>query len=217
MRTTAAHAFAGVVPSAGSSRRMGRSKALLELDDATFVHRAVRSLAGGGCEPILVVVATGEDAVAAEARRAGARVLHNPDPGEGPITSLRLALAEVGARVEGIVYLPVDHPLVRPETVALLLYEARASDAPIVLPVHEGRRGHPAVFRAELFAELADPGLEGGARTVVHGHLAAARLVEVDDPGVLADIDTPEAYADLLGAAPPTSAPPPARGDPEGE
>jgi molybdenum cofactor cytidylyltransferase len=65
--------------------------------------------------------------------------------------------------------------------------------------MHHGKRGHPAVFGAALFAELADPSLEGGARTVVHRHLDRALLVDVEDAGVLTDIDTPEAYAAALG------------------
>jgi len=90
---------------------------------------------------------------------------------------------------------PVDHPLVRPETVTALLMAFAESDAPLILPVHSGERGHPALFRRDLFPELLDPNLEGGARTVVHGHLDAARLVPVEDAGVITGIDTPESYA----------------------
>ena len=178
---------------------MGRPKALLELEGRTFVHRVVRALAEGGCAPVLVVTAPGDDEVAAEARGAGARTVMNPDPGEGPITSLRLAIGKLDEAVAGLAYLPVDHPLVRPETVAHLLSEARASGALLTIPMRGNKRGHPPIFRRPLFAELADPALEGGARTVVHRHLGAAELVPVDDPGVTADIDTPESYRAAAG------------------
>jgi CTP:molybdopterin cytidylyltransferase MocA len=178
---------------------MGRPKAMLPLEGETFLQRTVRTLRAGGCDPVLVVVAAGEKQLAAEAERAGARVLFNPDPGEGPITSLRLALAAIGDSVAGFAYLPVDHPMVRPATVATLLDAARSTGAKLTVPRHRGKRGHPAVFGAGLFAELADPTLEGGARTVVHRHLEGAVLVDVDDAGVLTDIDTPEAYAAVLG------------------
>jgi molybdenum cofactor cytidylyltransferase len=123
----------------------------------------------------------------------------NPAPGEGPITSLRVALASLGTSVAGFAYLPVDHPMVRADTVAKLLEAARAADATLTVPMFEGKRGHPAVFGRALFEELADPGLQGGAKTVVHRHLPEALLVEVDDVGVLTDIDTPEAYTAVLG------------------
>jgi molybdenum cofactor cytidylyltransferase len=147
---------------------------------------------------VLVVVAEGDEVLAAEATAAGARVLENAAPGDGPITSLRLALAALGDSVEGLAYLPVDHPMVRADTVSALLAAARAAGAALTLPVHRGERGHPAIFGAALFAELSDQALEGGARTVVHRHLHEALLVEVQDAGVLSDIDTPEAYASVL-------------------
>ena len=194
--------FAGVIPSAGSSLRMGRPKALLEVDGETFLRRAVQTLATAGCEPVFVVVAEGDDTTAAEAERAGALVLTNPDPGEGPITSFRIALAALADSVAGVAYLPVDHPMVRTRTVATLLEAALSTDAPLIVPIFGSERGHPALFSADLFPELSDPALEGGARTVVHRHLLEALLVEVDDPGVVTDIDTPEAYGAAIAGRP---------------
>lgn len=194
--------FAGVVPSAGASRRMGRSKALLHLEGRSFLHHVVRALMEGGCDPVLVVVAEGDEALLDEAHRTGARTLVNADPGEGPITSLRLAIGALGDTVDGIAYLPVDHPLVLPATVARLLAAARHSQALLTLPMHGPKRGHPPVFRTGIFHELVDPSLEGGARIVVHRHLADACLVETEDAGVIADIDTPELYAEVMSDGP---------------
>ena len=194
--------YAGVVPSAGASVRMGLPKALLPVGDETFMARTVSALRGGGCDAVFAVVAEGDERAALEAERAGATVLINPDPGEGPITSLRLALDALDDSAAGLVYLPVDHPLVDAATVRVLLEAARAADAALTLPVYQGERGHPAVFGAALFAELSDRDLEGGARTVTHRHLADALLVEVGDAGVITDIDTPEMYEEAMGSRP---------------
>lgn len=192
--------FAGVVPAAGASRRMGEPKGLLRIDGVPFVRRVVEALRAAGCAPVLVVVAEGDAAVAAEADAAGATILENPDPGEGPITSLRMAIGALDEDVDGLVYLPLDHALVTADAVSRLLLEARRSDAPLTIPVHGDKRGHPAVFRRQLFSELGDPGLQGGARTVVHRHLQESRMVPFDDPSVITDIDTPEAYAAAIQA-----------------
>jgi molybdenum cofactor cytidylyltransferase len=201
---TTADRFAGVIPSAGSSLRMGSPKALLQIGGETFLSRTIRALASGGCDPVLVVVPDGNpqltQRLADTAAQAGGHVLFNADPGDGPITSLRLAIDALGNSVAGLAYLPVDHPMVRPDTVATLLAAARDEEpTALTVPTHRGKRGHPAVFGAGLFSELSDRALEGGARAVVHRHLEHARLVEVEDAGVIIDIDTPEAYAAAVG------------------
>jgi CTP:molybdopterin cytidylyltransferase MocA len=180
---------------------MGTSKALLDAGGRSFLSAVVGALVGGGCDPVVVVVAPGQDAEERHARAAGATVLVNPDPGEGPITSLRLALASLSSDTVGVAFCPVDHPLLQAETVAQLLAVFGAGDAPVVLPTMEGQRGHPAVFRNTTFADLLDPALEGGARTVVHRFMGATALVEVTDRGVVTDVDTPGAYREAFGSA----------------
>ena len=160
------------------------------------------ALRDGGCDPILVVYDPAEPAVSAEARRleveAGVITLENPEPGEGPITSLRLALSHLPEHCEGVAWLPLDYPLVDGPVVGRLLEAAAESGAPLTLPMHAEKRGHPALFRRPLFAELVDPELAGGARIVVHRHLSEACIVPFDENAVVIDVDTPEAYDALL-------------------
>lgn len=202
---------AGVVPAAGASARMGTPKGLLQLEGSTFARRVTAALRDGGCDPVLFVVRAGDTRLAAEARAAGATVLENPDPGPGPLSSLRLALGHLAGTADHVVWLPLDHPRVQARTVEALIAEARTHDAPVTLPVHEDSRGHPAVFGRAVFAELLDPDLDGGARTVVHRHLGSARLVDTDDPGVLLDVDTPAEYRALVAGDEPASTPTPPR------
>ncbi|RMH17111.1 MAG: nucleotidyltransferase family protein [Gemmatimonadetes bacterium] len=179
---------------------MGTSKALLTHGDRTFVECTVAALREGGCEPVLVGLVDPLGPEAAAARRAGAELLAVHDSSPGPIASLRAAIA-AHPSAPAVAVLPVDHPAVRPATVAALLAEHAASGAAIVVPEHEGRRGHPAVFDRSLFAELTDPALQGGARTVVRADPGRVRTVPVDDPGVLLDVDTPQDLARLAAQA----------------
>lgn len=201
--------FAGVVPASGSSRRMGKPKAGLALGGQTFLQRVVDALGAGGCAPVFVVTTSDvaeavEEALhrddAGRGRFSRTRVVDNPSPEDGPISSLRRALDSVGVECRGVAYLPLDFPLVAPTVVAELLAAARRSGAPLTLPTHGSKRGHPAIFRRSLFRELLDPTLEGGARTVVHRHLETACLVPFDDRAVVTDVDTPEVYAEVVRA-----------------
>ncbi|MFQ5536999.1 MAG: NTP transferase domain-containing protein [Gemmatimonadota bacterium] len=190
----------GVIPCAGRSTRMGTSKALLRAGGDTFLGAAVRLLREGGCDEVRVVHRAEQADEARVARDAGAATVVNPHPEEGPITSLRTALAGAGPDWEAVVFLPVDHPRVRPDTVAGLIAAFRRTGAPLVVPAYAGRRGHPPLFATALFGELTHPELEGGARTVVRRHAQEAVLLEVDDPGVLMDVDTPEDFTRAFAA-----------------
>lgn len=180
----------GIVPAAGRSRRMGSPKPLLDADGRSFLQRVVAALSGGGCAPVLVVVRDPSGPVAAMARGAGARAVENPDPSAGPISSLRAALRSLEEPAEGCAFCPVDHPRVGAETVERLLRAFEDTDAPVVVPRHGERRGHPVIFRKCLFRELLEEELEEGARTVLRRHRDEVLEVEVDDGGVLVDIDT---------------------------
>jgi CTP:molybdopterin cytidylyltransferase MocA len=172
---------------------MGANKAMLDAGGRTFIERVVRAHAEAGCDPVVVVVRPDPGPEAAAARAAGATVLSNPDPGEGPISSVRLALERIGD-VAGCALCPVDHPLVQASTIRELADVFHGGVEPLVIPTFEGTRGHPVLVRGRLFEELREPDLEEGARTVVHRHLGDARFVEVEDPGVTADIDTLSDY-----------------------
>lgn len=185
---------AGIVLAAGESARMGEPKPLLDAGGRTFIESAIQALAAGGCAPVVAVVQDEAGLAAERARAAGALVVTNPQPATGQIGSLRRALDALPADAAGCLVLPVDHPLVMPGTVAALVAALLDSGAPVVVPAHGGRRGHPTLFGRALFHELRYGELPQGARTVVHAHEGAIVELAVDDPGILADIDSPADY-----------------------
>lgn len=195
---TARRGVAGIVPAAGLSTRMGRSKPLLDAGGKSFLHRVVGALAEGGCDPVVVVVRDDDGPEAELGRGTGAEVVVNPDPSDGPVSSLRAALTslerELDAQLEGCAFCPVDHPRIDGATVRGLRDAFLGSDAPVVVPRHGSHRGHPVLFRHTLFPELLEEGLPEGARTVIRRHADEVLEVEVDDSGILVDIDTPGEY-----------------------
>ncbi len=88
----------------------------------------------------------------------------------------------------------IDHPMIHRTLVNQLIDAFSRSTSPIVLPSFQHRRGHPMIFGAELFNELLAAPLDQGAITVVRKHAHEILHLNVDEPGVLVDIDTPEAY-----------------------
>jgi CTP:molybdopterin cytidylyltransferase MocA len=188
--------IAGVVLAAGRSSRMGSPKALLDYRGGTFLQRIVRALLDGGCDRVVVVTGPrtddDSDRIATAAEAAGAEVVVNPDRDSQQIESLRIALGALPL-VDGVLMSPVDSPGFGPAVVAALI-GALASGAPIALPEHGGRRGHPVAFGASVLPDLRTGDLPQGARTVLHRHAESLVEVPVDDPAVLLDVDTPADY-----------------------
>lgn len=196
----------GVVLAAGASRRMGTPKAALTLGGRTFLAHVVAALHGGGVPDVVVVI--GDDpggAVAGAARACGVGWVRNPAPERGQLASLQVALEHVARTVpaaDAVLVALVDHPAVRAATVAALREAAaREPSAAILVAAHGGRRGHPVLFRRSVWPELLAAPDEGGARTVVHADPARVRVVAVDDPGVVMDVDTPEDLRRLRATA----------------
>lgn len=188
------NSYPAVIPAAGRSYRMGTQKALLDAGGRSFLARVLASLKEGGAHPLLVVVRDQEGSVAREARANGGIAVLNADPASGPISSLQAGIRSLPENAAAVLFAPVDHPLFGRDTVRALLRGFRETGAPLVVPAFEGWRGHPVLFGRSLFPELLEENLPDGARTVVRRYLEERLQVEVDDPGILSDIDTPEDY-----------------------
>lgn len=189
-------AIAGVILSGGASRRMGTPKALLKIDGETFVDRLARLLAGA-CDPIVVVLGHETGRIQSGMERAGAvRFAVNPDPERGMLSSLQCGLAALPQETGRALFTPVDYPNIQASTIAAL---ARI-DAPVALPVFAGRRGHPVCVSRAVIEELLALPADAQARDVIRAHRGATAFVEVNDPGILLDVDDPEAYRALLEA-----------------
>jgi molybdenum cofactor cytidylyltransferase len=192
--------IAGLILAAGESRRMGFPKALLQLDGETFLDRLIAALSPH-CAPVIVVL--GHRAAEVHAGvRPGAQALFvvNERYAAGQFSSLQCGLRAVPRDSEGVLFTLVDHPLVSPATIEELLTDRAAA---IAIPRYQERRGHPVYVSAALVSEFLSAPETSRARDVIGRHENAIRYVEVHDPGVIADIDTPEAYRRLAGGGAP--------------
>ena len=105
-----------------------------------------------------------------------------------------------GGQAADVLLLPVDTPLVRPETVGRLARAHAACRADVVQPAHLGRPGHPPLLGAALRTPILTTEPPGGLRELLAGYAADTLRVEVPDPGVALDADTP-AHLERLAAA----------------
>lgn len=197
---------AGVILAAGRSTRMGRSKALLIAPDGrTFVARLAETLSEGGVDAPLVVGRHDDDPLRSEVETigCGVRFVVNADADEGGQLSSLLAGLRKADRpgVRGLMVVPVDAPMVTADTVARLIAVFNSTGAAIVRARHHGWNGHPVVFSRETFDELRHADPDVGAKAVVRAYQGALVNVDVEDAGVIGDVDTPEDYRELFGSS----------------
>ncbi|HEV8376252.1 MAG TPA: nucleotidyltransferase family protein [Candidatus Polarisedimenticolia bacterium] len=178
-----------LILAAGDSRRMGRPKALLPLEGGTFLEVLTGRLCAAGVGPILAVLGDSAQEIGLAVKLSLLRVVINPDPSRGQLSSIHCGLESLAeGEVDALFLAPVDSPRVAIETLRRMIQAL--SNHPLVVPVYQGKRGHPALFSASMFHALRRAPLDVGARAVVHA--TASRLeLPCDDPAVLEDFDTP--------------------------
>ena len=111
------------------------------------------------------------DAIAQPAIHVPPRIVRNPDPSRGQLSSLLIGMdAVVTASTEGVMMTLVDVPLVRVSTVTAVIAAWRDTRAPIVRPAIGDRHGHPVIFDRAVLDELRRAPVDAGAKSVVRAH-----------------------------------------------
>ncbi|WP_260839411.1 NTP transferase domain-containing protein [Methylomonas koyamae] len=179
----------GILLAAGASRRFGGDKLSYTLPNGSAVaEQACRNL-GQAVDRVLAVVRPGADIVAEALKAAGARVVVCAEADSGMGASLACGVA-ASADADAWLVALADMPWIAPQTVASVA-DALRNGAAIAAPCRQGRRGHPVGFARHLVADLLALHGDNGAKSVIERYRAQLQLVEVADPGILRDIDTP--------------------------
>lgn len=191
-----------IVLAAGESTRMGQPKPLLRFGDTTFLEQIVAVLRLSHADRITVVLGAQAEAIRTAMDLPGVHVVLNEDYAKGQLSSLRAGLKSVPPRTEAILLCLVDNPFVTTEVVNRVIRAFRETRKPIVIPVANHRRGHPALFARAVFDELLHAPADQGARCVVNAEADRVFEVDVRDSSILVGIDTPEDYRSHFGADP---------------
>ncbi|MGP8077646.1 MAG: NTP transferase domain-containing protein [Thermoplasmata archaeon] len=190
---------AALVLSGGESSRFGGfPKALLEIDGETVVHQLASRCLGRGLDPVVVVAGAHHGPVAHALRDLDVAVVNAQNWREGRTASMQAGVMEIPDDRD-ILFWPVDHPFVRERTIDSLL-AARDSDPLAIwfIPDSEERGGHPVLWRSLVRGDLLALRPDAPIRSLIPEFGPQVRRVRVDDPGVLANVDTPEEFRAAL-------------------
>ena len=210
------HSTAAIILAAGSSSRMGggRHKLLLPLDGRPVLVHVIDAALASQAQPIIIVL--GHDAgkvrahITAFTSHPGIIIVENDKYLQGMSTSMYLGLRTLISNgykkdkssfvVDSALIKLGDQPMITSRVIDTLISVYRATGKHIVAPLYGGKRGNPVLFDMSLFPELLEVTGDEGGRTVLERHPQDLELVEMSDALANYDVDTWEAYQQLLEA-----------------
>jgi len=199
---TTSDRVAAVVLAAGRSRRMGSSKALLDLGGQPLIARLLQTILDcAAIDRVIVVSGYQPAAIHQVVADLGVDLVHNPDyESGGMLSSVRAGVRQVLAcgGLDAFFVMLLDQPLVRGQTLLSLARAWHESRPAVVVPAHDGKRGHPILIATRCAQQILSLTPDATLRDFVEQHRNQTQVVEVDDPGVLSDVDTPQDYQRIV-------------------
>ena len=174
---------------------MGAVKQLLPVDNRPAVARCVENIINSGVDDIVVVVNPEGNEIVGVLQEFPITIAVNDLPGSDMAESVRVGLNVINGSSTGIFICLSDHPLVTSATLNAMGREHNVSPEAIIVPMFQGRRGHPTLFPRLILKELIK---YSTLRNVISSHKDKIFFFDVADEGVVMDMDTPEEYQKIL-------------------
>jgi molybdenum cofactor cytidylyltransferase len=187
-----------IVLAAGSSRRMGTQKLLLPYRGETIIGTVVDQILASKVDRVLVVLGADHQEVRAVLKGRDVEFCHNRNHSEGMLSSVMCGFRALPQEANAALVFLGDQPGITSEVINTVLEAYNDDIKGIVIPVHQHRRGHPLLVDLKYRKEIDRLDLEKGLRALMHHFPEDVLEVEVEEPGILIDIDTREDYSRAL-------------------
>lgn len=184
-----------IILAAGSSTRMGTQKLLLPYRGSTMIETVIDNVLGSGMEKVLVVLRSDSDEISDVIGQKPVEICYNPEPDRGMLSSVICGFRALPEDANAALVYLGDQPDVNPSVTKKIIHAYNSALKGIVIPVYNHRRGHPLLVDLKYRKEIDKLDLEQGLRSLMHLFPEDVLEVEVDEPGILIDIDTREDYS----------------------
>ena len=185
-----------VILAAGQSRRMGKNnKLLMEINGIPMVRHSVDIILSAQIDDVIVV--TGHEQAEIKGALSGLNVSykHNSLYENGISSSLKVGIANVPVKSDGVLICLGDMPLITNDDIKCLIAAFNPSEGrAICVPTYKGKWGNPVLIGKQFFAEIQDLSGDIGARHLISDYPDLVCEVEVESDGVLSDFDVPESF-----------------------
>ena len=187
-----------ILLAAGESRRMGKPKQLMPFGKSTILEQAIDNLLSSKINEVIVVLGhRAEDMIKAIATRP-VKIAINPVYHQGMSTSIVTGLNLIDDRTQAVMLVLADQPLVDSKIINRLIEEFCKHNKGIIVPVYQGRKGHPVIFSIKYKKELLGLTGDTGGKQIINQHPDDILKVAVGSESINIDIDTMNDYQSLL-------------------
>ncbi|MBB6448232.1 molybdenum cofactor cytidylyltransferase [Geomicrobium halophilum] len=188
------HNCSAILLAAGRSTRMGTLKAFLPWEGKSLIEYQITQLKNTGVKDLLIVTGFKHKKIAEMIQSYDVQIVWNHRFYEGKSSSIRKGIEAANAKAKGILICAVDQP-VSQITLNLIIDHFKKTNAPIVVPVYQQKRGHPVLFHNNFRQELLNVNEETkGLRSILQKFSHQVSHLEVDDPNILFNLNTPNDY-----------------------
>lgn len=189
--------ISAILLAAGRSRRMGAFKPLLPFGDRTVIEACVGNLLAGGVQEIVVVVGHRAPQVREQLAHLPVRFALNDEQDSEMGLSIARGVEQVSESAEAVLIALADQPAIPPAAVGFLIAEGKRARRRLIVPVYEGRGGHPVWIDLSFRRELMNLDAQGGLRALFAAHPLEVLRVPVASPYVARDMDQWDDYRAL--------------------
>lgn len=200
MSTISDHRVGAIILAAGRSTRMGEAKQMLRLGESSVLGKTLENVRAVGVDEVVLVLGFSAETIRHQLPISaidGLKVVVNQHYEKGMASSLREGLSALDPQTDAALIVLADQPFVRPETLDQIIDRHRCSNAQIVIPLYKGFRGNPVLLDRSVFPEVMALDGDVGCRAIFGSHSEGIVKVEVNDVGILLDIDNKDDYERL--------------------
>lgn len=191
----------GLVLAAGLSSRMGTNKMLIKVNGSAIIEKTIVTLMGSPLSNITIILGNDSNEVKKVLEHYPVSFIYNPDYRQGMSTSIICGIkwAAEQSDIDAVLVILGDMPFVKTDTIGFLIDEYKKKSSAIIVPCYKGRNGHPVLFSREMFRYILAIKGDNGAREVINTFKNQVLFIDVDDPGIIIDLDTKQDIVNVFG------------------
>lgn len=182
---------------AGESKRMGSPKMLLDFSGKSMIERVIDNVLCPEIEKVIVVLGAYRDEIKEKLENKSVLFCNNDNYKMGMLSSVQCGIRSLPGYTEAVLVFQGDQPFINSIVINELIKAYTVSGKGLIIPVFDGKRGHPLLIDKRYFGAIETLSRDDGLRSLSVLYKDDVFIVETDEPGILRDFDTIEDYNKL--------------------